>query len=762
MPSALARGASRPHCPAFAASRDLSACPRLTTAHHPCPPCAVLTYQLETQKGAHNDQRKHLGKVTRKGAPSMAPAAARTTGRASARGRISNFRNSAAKAMLSPGRSRDHGVGDDKPTNGPVTDADAHASDRASTGGVAFNGLSRQQRKHRVSLQVDMDFEEAGGDQLLGELDKMAKRHDGAVVQNVQQVRSRALEQDGSSSSGSACAPAASRMSSGRAPLARAAPPARAPSASPVTAKRGSIIIGSKAAVTPQEYLDHVDAVRAAWRYAAAQTIHDIRLAKRMKKQKKYGHFSIEQWGKTSRVFEKFFWFRSHMFIQYFLQGAVFCTSIYFAAIMKFGETYLFTQENFDTRLPEVVLLLVALGCVVVLGLLTLVPAILMQYTMVMHLSQLHAMQVVREATAAANAKTKSDIDAGSSKRSDKGSAGKSAGAVAAGGGFHSPTGGSPPGGGADSPGERPSIWVRAWGKVPKDWEEFETFANSSGVMNVFLALLLIDFFISVLASVLRTDQAEFCIAHCIGSCLTDPSLPLPGSARESIDACLARGEGRSGHAIVSEMDGIGKVAHALEITDLAIAFLFVVDVLMRFVASPRDFITSPWDVFDAAVVLAYAIIAPVLHATSGASEGLGTVLLLRVLRLLRFHRFVYAMTAGYSMSSVTESRRERLVSFCKRLASCGRWRGSDDEPVMELPSRGVESEDPIAAMKAKRAAAREAAAAAVPAPSGLSGVNHEAMLAENASAKAPAPVGSWLTGGRAPIPAPSDHACSA
>ena len=100
--------------------------------------------------------------------------------------------------------------------------------------------------------------------------------------------------------------------------------PRRREHASPMGLRKGSIIIGSKAAISPQEYLEHVDAVRSAWRYAAAQTIHDIRLAKRMKKQKKYGHFSIEQWGKTSRVFEKFFWFRSHMFIQYFLQGAVF------------------------------------------------------------------------------------------------------------------------------------------------------------------------------------------------------------------------------------------------------------------------------------------------------------------------------------------------------------------------------------------------------------------------------------------------------
>jgi len=36
-------------------------------------------------------------------------------------------------------------------------------------------------------------------------------------------------------------------------------------------------------------------------------------------------------------VFERFFWFNSHQMVQYFMQGSLFCSSIYFAMLMQFG-----------------------------------------------------------------------------------------------------------------------------------------------------------------------------------------------------------------------------------------------------------------------------------------------------------------------------------------------------------------------------------------------------------------------------------------
>ena len=142
------------------------------------------------------------------------------------------------------------------------------------------------------------------------------------------------------------------------------------------------------------------------------------------------------------------------------------------------------------------------------------------------------------------------------------------------------------------------------------------------------------------------------------------------------------------------------------ETADLVIAYVMVSDVALRFAASPRSFLSSPWDTFDAVVVLAYAIAVSLLSA--GDSDAMA-VLLLCVLRLLRFHRFAYAMTASSMNGSSGPTRRERLVSCCKRMVSFGRWKDDDDNAGMwSPPPRGVEMEDPIAAMKAKRAAQRE------------------------------------------------------
>ena len=260
--------------------------------------------------------------------------------------------------------------------------------------------------------------------------------------------------------------------------------------------RKGSIIIGSKSAITPKEYLDHVDAVRTAWRYAAAQTIHDIRLAKRLKKQKKFGHFSIEQWGRTSRVFEKFFWFHSHHFIQYFLQGAVFCTAIYFAAIVQFGQEFLFTKYNFEHKLPQIILLFGSLGAVIFLGLFRLVPAILMQYTMVMHLAQLQTIEQVREAVDSAK------LDAAEKERKRE-----------------------------ESMRKRRRPWCRL------SCDDFDAVINSNTVLYFFLTLLIADFFITVLASVVRQDQHTYCVERCLLPCLREKD--LPSAAVQKLQYCL-------------------------------------------------------------------------------------------------------------------------------------------------------------------------------------------------------------------------------
>ena len=71
----------------------------------------------------------------------------------------------------------------------------------------------------------------------------------------------------------------------------------------------------------------------------------------------------------------------------------------------NFRDTYIFTPDNFEKKLPQVIILILTMSLVVVLGLFALVPAILMQYTMVMHLAQLHANSVVKEAVDAAKHK---------------------------------------------------------------------------------------------------------------------------------------------------------------------------------------------------------------------------------------------------------------------------------------------------------------------------------------------------------------------
>ena len=351
---------------------------------------------------------------------------------------------------------------------------------------------------------------------------------------------------------------------------------------------------------------------------------------------------------------------------------------------MKFGEEFLFTTYNFEHKLPQVIILFISMGCVIILGLFTLVPAILMQYTMVMHLAQLHAMSVVREATDAANAKTKSVITNAQAKEESKRLVSKGGGAGADG-----------------APAVSPSRMRKLIDKLPTTWEKFDDCANASVLMYFFLTLLLVDFFISVLASVLRQDQADFCIKNCIPACATE--VQLTSAVRQELNECVEQGLSATLPSLTQDMVDIGSSAQALETADLVIAYVFVLDVALRFAASPRNFLSSPWDMFDAVIVLAYAIAVPLLNAGGGDASA---VLLLRV---SRFHRFVYAMTASSMNGSSGPTRRERLVSCCRRMVSCGRWKDDDDNAgTWSPPPRGVEMEDPIAAMKAKRAAQRE------------------------------------------------------
>ena len=153
--------------------------------------------------------------------------------------------------------------------------------------------------------------------------------------------------------------------------------------------------------------------------------------------------------------------------------------------------------------------------------------------------------------------------------------------------------------------------------------------------------------------------------------------------------------------------------AVGLEVADIVIAYFFVADVCMRFASAPRSFVTSPWDVFDALVVISYAIVAVVI-STAGDGEDNVVVLLLRVLRLLRFHRFLYAMTASSDQDASGLSRRERLINCCRRHICCERWRLEDEtrDEWKPPPRDQLLDDDPIAAMKAKRAAQRAAASA--------------------------------------------------
>ena len=174
----------------------------------------------------------------------------------------------------------------------------------------------------------------------------------------------------------------------------------------------------------------------------------------------------------------------------------------------------------------------------------------------------------------------------------------------------------------------------------PWTHERFATIVNSTYLLYSFLTLLLVDFFISVLASVVRQDQAAFCVAQGYDDC-------------DGLAAYAEAGSGFAEQVLTRSLTNFESLANGLETMSLIIAYIFVIDVAGRFAAGPRDFMSSPWDVFDALIVVGYAIALPILNGLD-ANESLGPILLLRVLRLLRFHRFVYAMSAGGSNSDVS------------------------------------------------------------------------------------------------------------
>ena len=173
-----------------------------------------------------------------------------------------------------------------------------------------------------------------------------------------------------------------------------------------------------------------------------------------------------------------------------------------------------------------------------------------------------------------------------------------------------------------------------------------------------------------------------------------------------------------------STVTQLSSLAGSLDQADIALAFVFVAEVLMRMAPDPRSFLSSPWDVCDAFIVVAYAIGTVLLmeedanlnYYTNDGTDAIGTIMLLRVLRLLRFHRFIYAMSATSGLMTGAPSRRERLVKFCKH-AICCRKHDDDDHDMHYAappPPRGFEGgEDPIEAMKAARAKKREEASGA-------------------------------------------------
>ena len=84
--------------------------------------------------------------------------------------------------------------------------------------------------------------------------------------------------------------------------------------------------------------------------------------------------------------------------MQYFLQGALFSCAIWFAILFQNMNEYVFNDTNFREKPLQVACILLTIATVSLVGLLLLVPAILMRYTMVTHLAQLQSKEQVQHA----------------------------------------------------------------------------------------------------------------------------------------------------------------------------------------------------------------------------------------------------------------------------------------------------------------------------------------------------------------------------
>ena len=51
-------------------------------------------------------------------------------------------------------------------------------------------------------------------------------------------------------------------------------------------------------------------------------------------------------------------------------------------------------------------------------------------------------------------------------------------------------------------------------------------------------------------------------------------------------------------------IESMESLALTLEATDMVVAYIFVVEVALRLLGSPAHFVRSPWDIFDAIIVV--------------------------------------------------------------------------------------------------------------------------------------------------------------
>lgn len=335
----------------------------------------------------------------------------------------------------------------------------------------------------------------------------------------------------------------------------------------------------------------HRKSLRVAWNFAIGTVIHENRQLRRNQQRAKYGHYKMSTWGRISKVFEKFFWFNSHLFVQYFLQAALFSAAIWYALLVQNVESYIFTRENYEHRPVQFITLCLSIFTVSILGLFILVPSILMRYTMVCHLAQLQSPSLVRKAVEEARA-----LEArGATPAMYPKAHARAAEAV-----------------------ERP--WSRAW---------LNRLINSRGATNLFLMLILVDFLVVVCSLVFERDSYVQGISDCYW--YTEFYLDVGNS---SAPVC------NSSAFIASNTKWPNywwRMSVTLDWVDLGFAYVFVCEVFVRFMSSPPQFLNSAVDMVDAAVVVVYAAVQQLLASGAFQNNSFGFITLLRVVRLLRF-----------------------------------------------------------------------------------------------------------------------------